>query len=127
MRQEFSRKVKRERLDYVKAKNPEHPFGRCEGCGVVLQRGRYHADHHLPDWMGGKPTFENCRILCVVCHEVKTSEEATVRAKSNRIRDKWNGVMQARTKIHSRGFPETEPQRTASRPLKKPLPERRMS
>jgi hypothetical protein len=127
-RQEFSRKVRRERLEYVMANG-----GLCEGgCGTKLQRGRYEFDHDLEDWEGGKPTFENCRVLCkgpgtMRCHEAKTARKAKERAKSNRIRDKWDGVMGMRPRLQSRGFPKALPQHTATTPPKKQLPHRRLT
>ena len=29
----------------------------------------WHAHHHIPQEEGGKDTFDNCRILCIKCHD----------------------------------------------------------
>jgi hypothetical protein len=120
-RQNFPKKVLRDRLDYVNANG-----GLCEGgCGRKLSAVKRKAgDHHLPDWLGGKPTFENCRILCddgpKSCHAIKTAKEATDRAKSNRVRDKHEGIASTKGTIPSKPGPQRS---RASRPPEKPLPE----
>jgi len=47
--------------------------GACEGCGARLTVGKYHYDHDTPDGLGGLPTLENCKVLCTVCHGIKTA------------------------------------------------------
>lgn len=47
--------------------------GRCEGCTAPLFPGKYHYDHDIPDGLLGPPTLENCRVLCLACHGVKTT------------------------------------------------------
>jgi 5-methylcytosine-specific restriction protein A len=91
-RLEFSRKTKRDRF--------AHCAGKCEGCGVRLQVGRFHYDHDVPTgWMSGDNSFDNCRVLCQPCHADKTSAEAPQKAKSDRIRDKWIGAKTSRTPL----------------------------
>lgn len=51
----------------------ERSCGKCEGCTARLQPGRLHYDHVLPDALGGEPTLENCEVLCIACHAVKTT------------------------------------------------------
>jgi hypothetical protein len=74
----------------------------------------------LADWLGGKPTLENCRVLCLACHAVKTAEEASQRAKGNRIKDKEAGITATKGTIPSKPGPQKS---RASRPPEKPLPE----
>jgi 5-methylcytosine-specific restriction protein A len=121
MRREFSKATREAAL--------KRADGKCEGCGLPLRRGRFAYDHiKATGWLEGDNSLENCQILCTgpnSCHEKKTSEEAGQRAKGNRIIAKEAGITVPRQKIANRGFPQCEPQRTATRPLKKPLPERR--
>ncbi len=87
MRREFSDKVKA--AAFLRAK------GHCEGkdCGARLTYGKYHYDHDLPDDLGGEPTLDNCRVLCVACHKEKTRSEDMPRiAKGRRIRKAEMGI-----------------------------------
>lgn len=56
----------------------------CEGrledgsrCKTIVQKGRFRCDHVIPDRMGGKPTFENAQILCLLCDGIKTPADLT--------------------------------------------------
>ena len=63
--------------------------GRCERCGAALFAGQYHYDHVLADGLSGKPTLENCAVLCRACHGLKTNTEDIPRmAKADRTRRK---------------------------------------
>lgn len=85
MRQEFSKPVRRDA--FLRAK------GNCEGCGLRLALGKFHFDHDLPDDLGGEPTLDNCRVLCVTCHKAKTKQVDIPRiAKGRRIRDREMGI-----------------------------------
>lgn len=61
----------------------KHAGGRCEWidaqtgvrCDAVLVPGRWHGDHDTPDQLGGQPTFENCRCLCIPHHKLKTGKQ----------------------------------------------------
>ena len=68
---------------------------KCAECGKRCQKPKPAAwgsrrknsaqvDHRLPLWVGGKDTLKNCRVLCDACHAIKTSREATLRAKARR-------------------------------------------
>ena len=50
--------------------------GKCEcGCGLPFTdhpKERPHYDHELPDFLGGTNDLENCKVLRVSCHHVKT-------------------------------------------------------
>lgn len=79
-RSEFSSRVKR---DAAARAN-----GRCENCTARLRYGGFHYDHDLPDWLGGEPTLENCRVLCLTCHKLKTTKQDVPQiAKTKRQRD----------------------------------------
>lgn len=60
--------------------------GRCEGCGIKLRFGEGHYDHKQADGLGGEPTVENCQLLCVPCHKVKTDEDVRIMRKADRQR-----------------------------------------
>lgn len=85
VRREFPAKVKREALDRAK--------GICEGCGAPLTIGKYEFDHDLADGLGGEPTLENCKLLCLPCHAEKTGKrDVPLIARVKRIRDRHLGI-----------------------------------
>ena len=51
---------------------------RCAHCGEMLSEA-FHADHRLPWSTSFNDDDENIDVLCVPCHQGKTSEEASVR------------------------------------------------
>src|SRR6266702_2903557 len=87
-RQEFTRKVK--------AAAFARSGGRCEGCGLKLQVGRFVYDHRDPDWMGGDNDLDNCQILGWCCDKPKTAKDQGDIAKIKRVRDKHIGAKTAR-------------------------------
>lgn len=108
-RRNFTLAVKKQRLAYVTG---EDGVVRCEGCGEIVRRGQYEFDHHLADWLGGKPTFDNCRVLCKAkCHQRKTALDKKLSAKSARVQAAEIGAaLPTARPLQSRGF-----QRTAKR------------
>lgn len=118
MRREFSKGVR--------AKAADRSKGLCEGCGVKLPVGGYHYDHDVPDGLGGEPTLENCRVLCLPCHKVKTIEHDNPRMqKADRQRKSIALDIRNPAKIQSAGFPQFKKQARATSPLRKQMPERR--
>jgi 5-methylcytosine-specific restriction endonuclease McrA len=102
MRKEFPKSVKAQA--FLRAN------GVCEGenCGARLTLGKFHYDHDLPDDLGGEPTLENCRVLCVVCHKEKTAKVDMPRiAKGRRIRERERGIKKPRTITSWRKFDGT--------------------
>lgn len=101
-RREFSRSTKVARF--------KHANGRCEECGIKLQPGRIHYDHHDPDGMTGDNSFENCRVLCGgpgSCHEAKTKVDVARIAKAKRNEARFIGAdAPARPFPKGRGFPK---------------------
>lgn len=57
---------------------------KCNTCNKKLEPG-WHADHRVPLVNGGKDDISNLQALCPLCHLVKTSQEAQVRA--NELQD----------------------------------------
>jgi len=91
-RREFSKQVKRDA--FVRAN------GNCEGhgCGARLHVGKFHYDHEIPDGLGGEPTLDNCKVLCMACHKVKTTtKDIPAIAKAKRISDRQKGIKKPRT------------------------------
>lgn len=86
-RQEFPERIKVKRVAFAEFK--------CEGivtrddgskvrCNAALSGGRVQYDHDNPDGLTGKPTFENCRALCKLCHADKTKLDVAVIARAKR-------------------------------------------
>jgi 5-methylcytosine-specific restriction enzyme A len=94
----------------------------CEGCGLPSKR--WHYDHENPDGLTGEPTLENCKLLCVPCHATKTKQDVAAIAKAKR-REALNLGVRKEPTIARRQFPKAPEQRRASKPLSKPLPDRR--
>jgi 5-methylcytosine-specific restriction protein A len=74
----------------------------CEGiihgvpCRIELRAGITHYDHDTPDGLGGEPTLENCKVLCVLCHKKKTHEEDNPRMTKADNQRKRNFGIKAR-------------------------------
>ena len=69
----------------VKAAAFERANGRCEECDARLYPGKFRYDHDLPDYLGGEPTLENCKVRCSNCDSAKTCTEDIPRiAKTKR-------------------------------------------
>lgn len=118
MRRDFPRKVKAQAI--LRAN------GCCEACSAKLKVGEAEVDHILPDALGGEPVLSNARVLCRVCHKAKSSDDIGRIRKADRQRDKHTGATAKPSRLRSRGFEHTPPQRRASSPLTKKLPPRRM-
>jgi 5-methylcytosine-specific restriction enzyme A len=56
----------------VKGQAAKRANGKCEECGKKLRVGEFHYDHTVADGLGGTPTLNNCMVLCLPCHKVKT-------------------------------------------------------
>lgn len=92
----------------------------CEGCGGKLHAGGYHYDHDVADGLGGEPTLENCRVLCLPCHKVKTIEHDNPRMqKADRQRNKIALAIRPPSRLQGPSFPKPGPQLSASRPVNK--------
>jgi 5-methylcytosine-specific restriction endonuclease McrA len=59
--------------------------GRCQYCGIQVQRETYTYDHVIPKSRGGKTTWENIVASCSSCNGKKgdsTPDEAKMRLKT---------------------------------------------
>lgn len=85
--------TRREFPPKVMTKSFERAKGRCEKCTAHLYVGKFHYDHVIPDAMGGEPTLENCEVLCVACHSIKTrTKDVPEIAKVKRVRNNHIGI-----------------------------------
>ena len=82
----------------------KHCEGRCEACGIVLKPGGYACDHDNPDGLTGEPTFDNARILCLLCHAGKTKTDVANIAQAKRREAKAIGAHKPKGQIKSALF-----------------------
>ena len=79
--------------------------GHCEQCNINLRLKPMHFDHEIADDLGGKPTIENTRLLCLPCHKEKTrKDDMPLIAKGRRIRERNAGIRKPRRTIGGRRF-----------------------
>lgn len=105
----------------VRLRRFDHYQGRCADCGRKIGAGAlsWDLDHIKSLREGGENRETNLQPLCEeVCHEDKTSREATQRAKEYRKREAHVlGTRPSNHKLPRRGFQKAAPQRSASRPI----------
>jgi 5-methylcytosine-specific restriction protein A len=110
----------------VQKKAARRANGVCEGgCGLGLVNGQYNYDHDIPDGLGGEPTLENCRVLCLTCHRKKTHEQDNPRMqKADRQSRKIALNIRPPSRLQGPKFPKPAPQLSASRKSDKTMPRR---
>ena len=93
--------------------------GRCAACQRKLGPGdKWQADHIVPLISGGMHSEANLQVLCDWCHKAKSLEDVAIKSKSARIRA--NHVLPRQpSRLKSKGFPKSAPQRRASTPITK--------
>lgn len=65
-------RLQKRRLDIWK----EHPH--CVNCGrLVDYPDGFEVDHIVPLYKGGADDEDNCQVLCIECHKLKTKSELT--------------------------------------------------
>lgn len=121
-RSEFGKPVKRDAL--------RRAGDQCEGilangkrCCATLTTGKFHFDHIIPDALGGKPTLDNCAVLCEPCHNDKTRKrDVPAIAEAVRRSDRHQGIKTApaRPFPKGRGLSSPKPKRDQL-----PIPPRR--
>ncbi len=78
----------------------ERAGGICEcGCGQPFTdhpKERPEYDHDLPDFLGGTNDLENCRVIRVCCHQVKTHGQDMTRIVKARRGQKDRANLKAR-------------------------------
>ena len=81
----------------------ERANGKCERCTAKLYVGKFAFDHRIPDAMGGRPALDNCDVLCVACHSIKTrTRDVPEIAKVKRVKAKLYGPRKRSTFAGSR-------------------------
>ena len=83
--------------------------GRCHISGRKIMPGeRWEVEHIKPLSMGGEHREANLAPALAFEHRAKTAEEATDRAKADRMRRKANGTWpKTKAPLRSRGFTAT--------------------
>jgi 5-methylcytosine-specific restriction endonuclease McrA len=69
--------------------------GLCHICQtkIFVECGeRWEVEHVKPLWLGGSDTFDNLAPAHIRCHRGKTGDEASNRAKSDRLRALHRGI-----------------------------------
>ena len=95
-RKEFSDRTCRKRWDFA--------GGHCEYCKLPIPFGKEEYHHEKEAESGGDNSFENCRVLCRVCHMVETARFKRECAKADRQKARYVGARKHRA----------EPQRRAT-------------
>src|SRR5215468_9000848 len=91
--------------DRVKRQAWERCQHRCEICTAWLISGKFEYDHLKPRWLGGEDILSNCRVLCINCHDDKTSNQDIPQwAKSERILNREAGIRKPRRITAWRNF-----------------------
>jgi 5-methylcytosine-specific restriction endonuclease McrA len=87
MRQEFSKKTKLARFEFAR--------GHCEYCGAkIITHAEYH--HERQAHLGGDNSLENCRCICVKCHNAESRKNRPENDKTRRVYEKRAGVRKTR-------------------------------
>jgi hypothetical protein len=82
--------------------------------------GPYEVDHVINLAIGGKDDDDNCRLLCVPCHKIKTAYDLKIIAKAKRCERQADPETRRRGKpIASRPFGKST-RKIASRPFNSP-------
>lgn len=69
--------------------------GVCHLCGQKISASlgeTWQADHVKPLWGGGEDTEAAMKPAHTSCHQIKTSAEAPMKAKADRMRAKYLGI-----------------------------------
>lgn len=106
-RTEFTRKTRQEALQRsglkCEASGPRYGMEEGQRCNCDLSLG-VQFDHDVPDQLGGDNSLENCRAVCVQCHRIKTRGDVRQIRKSDRQRDKHNGVIKPKSALSNSRF-----------------------
>jgi 5-methylcytosine-specific restriction endonuclease McrA len=95
----------------VKARIWRRQEGKCAISGVKVPTGEGDFDHIKPLSMGGQHAEANLQLVWRPVHREKTAEEATGRAKADRIFLKANGLWpKSKRPLQSRGFDRSRPE-----------------
>lgn len=106
-RTEFSRATRQAALKRsglkCEASGPRYGLKEGQRCNCNLSLG-VQFDHDVPDQLGGDNSLENCRAVCVQCHRIKTRGDIQQIRKSDRQRDKHNGILKPKSSLSKSKF-----------------------
>ena len=106
-RTEFSRATRQAALKRsglkCEASGPRYGLKVGQRCNCNLSLG-VQFDHDVPDQLGGDNSLENCRAVCVQCHRIKTRGDIQQIRKSDRQRDKHNGILKPKSSLSKSKF-----------------------
>ena len=104
----------------VKLRVWEREGGKCHRCTRKIRPGEAFVYEHVHALiLGGENRENNIALSCAACGKAKTAEEMAFKAKSDRIKARHLGITAPKRKLQSRGFPRTEPQHTATSPIRR--------
>ena len=92
----------------------EFIFNDGSRCGCDLTQTKFAYDHIDPDGLTGKPTLENCQVICDPCHKAKTRQDVKNICQAKRREDARLGIRNP-SRLQGRGFQKFAPQRSATR------------
>lgn len=100
----------------VKLRLYDKAEGRCVVCTLTAEA--YECDHVIPLILGGEHRESNLQLICKPCHKAKTKLDVKLKSKVARVKAKHLGIRKP-SRLQSRGFAKSAPQRTASRPIER--------
>lgn len=95
--------------------------GICQLTGRKIMAGdQWDLDHIKPLAMGGEHVESNLQPVLRIAHREKTKRDVADLAKARRIKAKHIGIEQSPSRLQSRGFTKSPPQKNrASAPIQK--------
>lgn len=93
--------------------------GICYLTSRVIRAGdKWELEHIIAIINGGENRESNLAPALVAPHKIKSAEDMRQKSKNYRVRAKHLGIRKP-SRLQSRGFPKSAPQRTASRPIER--------
>ena len=103
----------------------ERDKGICQNCFRQLgPADKWILEHVRALEKGGTNEKSNLKVFCEPCAGQKTPRDHAEAAKAKRQKRRSLGIRKAPT-LRGQGFPKAPEQRRASKPITKPLPDRR--
>lgn len=94
--------------------------GVCPKCTRKLIPGKWQCDHIKALVNGGEHRERNLWPLCTSpCHSEKTKADVAEKSRVHKRAASHAGIERRKTQIKSQGFPQRQPQNTATRPVNK--------
>lgn len=125
-RMNFPSSVREDALDRAEGRC-EHVDAEGNRCPCTLQPNYYDFAHILADRLGGRPTLDNCGVLCRPCHRAEYARDAAAIAHQRRIEKRARGVKSPSRPVvgstffrGSRGFDRITRDRATGRVLSRP-------